>query len=711
MDRALPSRVALVFGLAIVLASLVFFLFRPALRYDFVMLDDGAYLIQNPAERAGLTVESVRWAFTTVHVHWWLPALWLSFMADVELHGFSPAGFHSTNVLLHALNTALLFWILVRLTGSIWKSAFVAALFAFHPLRVESVAWITARKDVLSGFFFFLCLNTYASVAARPTPARRTLLCALMLIGLSAKAILITLPFVLLLLDIWPLRRIHIETAPWNWHSWKPLLIEKWPLFGLALAFALLNWHTHAPGNGGETGMLLWTRLGLVFPNYLAYLTKIFYPIHLSLLYPECDMVQWPQSIAAALACLGFTGLAFCLRRRHPYLLVGWLWFMITLFPVIRGVRLGLASMADRYTYLPSVGLGIALVWVTDSIRPGRTPLRILFSAIGLLLLAVCAMQTRAYLPLWQNSFTAFGNTLNYFPDHPAANNSFGYSLLELGHPEQALPHLKKAVDGDPASAQFAANLALCLVLLGKPDEALALSISTQNRHPPGLEDLNCAAGLAWLEKNEPAKAIPLLQQAVLAPFAPTAWRIELARAYRDANQMPAFSHELAQVFAGDSNPNHLEAYYADLWKQGHRNRAWTFFQREIDRQPSNATLLNNVAWLLATHPSFLDTLAVALASDGRFEEAWQVARQAIDLADQIPAPALSASLRQHLEFCSAGDKCLCGDQWPGDCECQCANGNLPDASPLIQSRNVSAFLFQPGPVVLEKFQVLPQGG
>ncbi len=674
MDRALLSRLALLSGFAVLLASLVFVLFRPALRYDFVMLDDGAYLIQNPAVRAGLTAESVRWAFTTVHEHWWLPTLWLSFMADVELHGFSPSGFHLTNVLLHALNTALLFWVLVRFTGSIWKSAFVAALFAFHPLRVESVAWITARKDVLSGLFFFLCLFTYTDVVSRPALFRRTLLFTLMLIGLSAKAILITLPFVLLLLDIWPLRRIHIETAPWNWHSWKPLITEKWPLFGLALAFALLNWHTHAPGNVGEAGMPPWTRLGLIFPNYLAYLGKIIHPTHLSLLYPECDVVQWPQSIAAALVCLGITGVAFHLRRRHPYLLFGWLWFMITLFPVIRGVRLGLASMADRYSYLPSIGLGMAFVWTADAILPKKKSLRLLLSAMGLLLLAACAMQTRTYLPLWNNSLTAFGNALRYFPSHPGANNSYGYSLLELGQPEQAFPHLKKAVDGDPASAQFAANLALCLVLLGRPDEALALSITPQDRHPPGLEDLNCAIGLAWLEKNEPSNAIPYLQQAVLAPFAPAAWRIELARAYRDVHQTQAFTNELAQVFSGDTNPGHLEAYYADLWKQGHRKRAWTFFRREIDNQPPNATLLNNVAWLLATHPpcsqaseeairlarqavnldnathpSFLDTLAVALASNGRFEEARQIARQAIVLADQIPAPDLSASLQRHL--------------------------------------------------------------
>ena len=673
MARALPSRLALILGLAIVLGSLSFFLFRPALRYDFVMLDDGAYLIQNTAVRTGLTAENIRWAFTTVHEHWWLPTLWLSFMADVEIHGFSPAGFHLTNILLHSLNAALLFWALFRLTGSIWKSFFVAALFAFHPLRVESVAWITARKDVLSGLFFFLCLATYGTTVSRPSAFRRTILFSLMLIGLSAKAILVTLPFVLLLLDIWPLRRVEIESLPWNWRSWKPLLIEKWPLFGLSLAFALLNWHTHAPGNGGEIGMPLWTRLGLIFPNYQAYLGKIFYPLHLSLLYPECDMVQWPQSIAAALVCVGITGLAFRLRRQHPYFLVGWLWFLITLFPVIRGVRLGLASMADRYTYLPSIGLGMALVWTTDSVLCRRKSLRLLFSAIGLILLVACAMQTRAYLPLWNNSLTAFGNALKYFPNHPAANNSYGYSLLELGHPEQAFPHLKKAVEGDPASAQFAANLALCLVLLGRTDESLALSVSPQDKHPPGLEDLNCAAGLAWLEKNEPAKAIPYLQQAVLAPFAPAAWRIELARAYRDANQMQASSNELARVFEGETNPVRLEAYYAHLWSQGHRNRAWTFFQREIDRQPSNAPLLNNVAWLLAlhppsthasedairlarqaveldnaTHPSFLDTLAVALASNGRFEEACQVARQAIVLANQIPDPALSASLQQH---------------------------------------------------------------
>ena len=310
------------------------------------------------------------------------------------------------------------------MTGSRWRSLFVAALFAWHPLRVESVAWITERKDVLSGLFFLLALWTYVRHAEKPSLLKLGGVTALTLMGLMSKAILIVLPPLLLVLDGWPLRRAGDPWGKGAWTAWRPLLLEKAPLFALVLVFVLLNLQNHHIDVAG--GNLTWPlRLSLIAPNYWVYLGKIFWPANLAILYPEFDVANWPKAFAA-LAGLGMLTLAlYRVRRQAPYALAGWLWFLVALLPVIRGVRLGLAGYADRFVYLPSIGLAVALVW---GVAAAAERFRLRWGAVagGVLVLAALAVATARELPVFRDSGTVFRQALSIRPAHPAALLNYG---------------------------------------------------------------------------------------------------------------------------------------------------------------------------------------------------------------------------------------------------------------------------------------------
>jgi tetratricopeptide (TPR) repeat protein len=611
--------------------------------------------------------------------------LWLSYMADTELFGTGPFGYHLTNILLHTLNAALLFWVLFRMTGSRWRSAWVAALFALHPLRVESVAWIAERKDVLSGLFFLLGLLAYRRYVEVPVRSRFWLLPALMLLGLLSKGILIVFPFVLLLLDFWPLQR---ATALWSREAvrqWGPLLREKIPLFALTLTFVFINLRTHGAASPVFNPVPLVDRLGLIFPNYWAYLRQIFWPLHLAILHPENDIVHWSVSIAALVGLVGLTALAWSLRSKRPYLLFGWLWFLLILFPVVRGIRYSLASIADRFTYLPSIGLTLAVVWTVADLGPRGRRQSILMAGLAALLLAACIWQTRAVMPFWKDSFAAFGNVLHQAPDNAFSNNNYGEFLMEHGRIQASIPYLEKAVAGNPQATPFASNLGLALLLLHRPDEALQCLDAARQRVPAttDCDHLDFSTGLVWMEKNEPHKAIPFFQNAVGQVSNRPTWRAELARAYRDAGQMQAYSNELARIVA-DGFPNlgsygGLCIYYLGLWQHGHGRRSWTFFQREIERDPGNVQLMNNAAWFLAIDPpagasvadalalaqqahglagdvpDLLDTLALAHAANGQFDEAIRRAEQAQAIARGAGNGGLVDQVEARLQAFRAG--------------------------------------------------------
>ncbi len=453
--------------IALALAALVAAVYAPVRHFDFVQLDDPAYVTENPRVLRGLTLDGAAWALTTGHAANWHPVTWLSHMLDVELFGVAAGPHHLTNLLLHAANTLLLFGLLLRMTGALWRSAFVAALFGIHPLHVESVAWVAERKDVLSTLFWLL--TTWAYVAyVRARAPRRTVAYVLALllfaVGLMAKPMLVTLPFTLLLLDWWPLGRWDAATPPRS--SLWPLVREKIPFFALAAASSVATFVVQQRGGavsavGSEPSAL---RLQNALVSAVAYLRDMVWPAGLTMIYP------FPSSIPAwhvAAACLVVGGVSFAawrLARSHPFLAVGWLWYLGTLVPVLGLVRVGLQARADRYTYVPLIGVFIALAWggaaLAGRVRlrlPGRPALQsaalAVLAAAVVLALALAARQQVGY---WKDNVTLWtrATVLTLHMDEYEAHMSLGATLADQGRTDEALRHFAEAVRLRPDSAE-----------------------------------------------------------------------------------------------------------------------------------------------------------------------------------------------------------------------------------------------------------------
>lgn len=489
-------------------------LFWPATGYDFIDFDDGGYVADNVQVSTGLPWENIRWAFTTVHESWWLPVLWLSFMLDTELFGTGPFGYHLTNILLFGLNVVLLFWVLYRMTGACWRSALVAALFAVHPLRVESVVWITERKDVLSGLFWMLAMLAHVRYVERPSRLRYALVPIWMLLGLLSKAILIALPPVLLLMDYWPLRRAG---PPWQraqWGAWGKLLAEKWPLVVLAAVFVGINLATHESGRGSLSGMSGVDRLALIPPNYWAYLGKIVWPVRLALLYPEQDLVRWPLALAALAGLGGLTAAGIRLAPRRPYLLAGWLWFLVVMFPMIRGVRMGLAELADRFTYLPSIGLAMALAWLAGEWAERSRAARRGLTAVALAALALLGGLTVRQMAYWKDSETLFQRTLELTGRNPIMSNNLGAFLLDRGEHEEAAALFRESLLDDPDYALPNFNMGAAMFAMKNYVDSLDY-FRTALRLDPDYVATYIRVGHVLLTLGQGADALPYFRQAL----------------------------------------------------------------------------------------------------------------------------------------------------------------------------------------------------
>ena len=460
--------------MAMLLFIVTLAVFWQARGFGYINFDDNSYVLRNPMVLGGLTWNGVQQAFTTVLEQWWLPFLWISYMVDIALFGPGPYGHHWVNILLHAANAGILYWVLFRLTGTRWRSFFVAALFAWHPTRVEAVAWIAARKDVLSGLFFMLALWAYVRHVEKPSVRRMAWVSAAMLAGLMSKAILIILPVLLLLLDFWPLQRIRKTWGAGAWGEWKPLLFEKIHLIVLAAVFMGVNLCTHTTGRGDGAPITWMTRLGMIPPNIIEYIEKVVVPIRLSIYYPEIDVVSWPFSLAALAVLIVVTIVIMRQRIKRPYGVVGWLWFLVALLPILRGVRLGLAQVANRWTYLPLIGLGIALAWTLEE-GCDRPRLRRGIAVGCGLLLVFCLVQTHAQLPWWRNSLMVFQRAVDVTPTSHFAHDSLGYSLVEMGRLEEGAAHIHQAFTLKPSHSYYCSHWGRILLMLGHPEESLAV--------------------------------------------------------------------------------------------------------------------------------------------------------------------------------------------------------------------------------------------
>jgi tetratricopeptide (TPR) repeat protein len=543
-SRAVPRPLFL--GLGLCLLTLVVYL--PVLHHDFVNFDDGLYVTGNSHVKAGLTWSGFLWAWQANVASNWHPLTVLSHMLDCQLYGLNPKGHHLTSLILHLAGVWTLFEVLRRMTGSPRRSATVAALFAVHPLHVESVAWIAERKDVLSGLFFILSLGAYLGYTRQRTVSRYMVLLLTFALGLLAKSMLVTLPCILLLLDVWPLRRLSAES--WR-SSLRPLLVEKIPLFVLAAAMGAITVYTQKRSLAGLEAVPFGRRVGNAFVSYVVYLGKTFWPAKLAAFYPLPNAVPWPKATAAAALLALITVLTLLRLRRSPWLAVGWLWFLGMLVPVIGILQVGRQGMADRYTYLPSIGLFLALVWEAAELAarsPTTRATRAALPAATLVLVAVLAVACRSQVDTWKNSLTLFGHAIavtdgNYLahlnygvamahdghdaeamaeyykalaiePNMMEAQAALGTALHQQGRSAQALPHLRKAVRLRPDSAQFRHTLAITLEDLGRHNEAIA-ELRKAVELNPRFADAEYGLGSIYLEQGKTAEALEHYQKAL----------------------------------------------------------------------------------------------------------------------------------------------------------------------------------------------------
>ena len=555
--RSKISECGIVVGICVGLLALAWFVFGQAIRFPFVNFDDPEYVYEVPEINSGLTLDNIKWAFA----HWrstnWFPLQNISHMFEFQFFGPNPGVFHLTNILLHAMAVLLLFVLLWQMTRSIWRSAFVAAAFAIHPLRAESVVWIIERKDVLSGLFFMLTVGAYSYYTRKPTISRYATTSILFAAGLLSKPMLVTTPVILLLLDYWPLRRSQRSevSSQQSGTPWRNLVLEKTPLLLMSAIVGYLTSRGIGPAHSVADQLPLLARISNALISYLVYIGETIWPANLGVFYPypQNGLPIW-QPIVAVVVLSGLTITIFTLRKARPYLLVGWLWYLVMLLPVIGIIQVNLQAHADRYTYLPQIGFLIMITWgVADLLASWHYRTQILSSAATVVILAF-AFTAHAQTSYWRDSETLWTHTIamtrdNYFahasladllmrrgrvseaiehseealrirPDDANAQNNLGLALLQTGDTKRAVTHLEKALAIDPGQMNAEVNLAW--ILATSPDDsmrngarAVQLAEDVMNRagHPNAIVLRTLAA--AYAEFGRFNDAIHTAQQAV----------------------------------------------------------------------------------------------------------------------------------------------------------------------------------------------------
>ena len=506
-------------GLFLVVSTLL--IYWQVEQFDFLNYDDGAYVTDNGYVRDGLTVQGLVWAFTEFHESNWHPVTWLSHMLDVQLFGLDPGAHHLVNLLFHIVNALLLFHILRQMTGTLWRSAVVATLFALHPLHVESVAWIAERKDVLSALFWLLSTFFYYQYVKKPSSLAYFLVFATMALGLMSKPMVVTLPFVLLLLDFWPLARpeSRLLQSRINAHSIRaawPLVREKIPLFALSAFSCLMTFYVQ--NRGGAVASMEFLDMGGRIANatisYWMYILKMLLPVDLAVYYPYPDSMPLLKSSIAALVLVGISYVAFRARKKYPYLTVGWFCYLGTLVPVIGLVQVGSQAMADRYTYIPLIGLFIIVAWgAADMVAkfPGSRVWVMLVTAILLpLVMAVTAVQ----IGYWRDSAALFEHALAVTPDNALARNNLGQALAQKGQTSAAIEHFQKALQFKADQGVVQVNLGNALVEQGQIEKAIShYRVALRTRQTADIA--HNRMGLAFEKMGNNDQAVYHYQQAL----------------------------------------------------------------------------------------------------------------------------------------------------------------------------------------------------
>jgi tetratricopeptide (TPR) repeat protein len=487
--------------------------------YDYIYLDDPGYVTENPRVQEGLSRKNIVWAFATSHMGFWIPITWLSFMLDFELYGLDPGGYHLTNLFLHIANTLLLFLVLKRTTQCPWRSGYVAALFALHPLRVESVVWVAERKDVLSTLFWMLTMLAYVRYSERFRPYQYLLTLLALALGLMAKPMLVTLPFVLLLLDFWPLGRLQPRLTAGEIDSQSrdsgslisTLIWEKLPFFALAGACSVITYLAHQSAGYIQTSDVLsfGARLANAVVAYVAYIWKMIWPRNLAVFYPPSveSLLTW-QTAGAGLLLLLITIAIMRAGRHRPYLVVGWLWYLGTLVPVIGLVQAGSQAMADRFTYVPLIGLFIIIAWGVPDLLHGWRHRKVFLGVAASILVLVLMYCAWGQVQHWRNNITLFEHALNVTDNNYVAHNNLGERLAQQGEIDKAINHFSAALRIRPDLPWIRNNLGNALVSQRRLDEAIT-HYSEALRIQPDYVDAhnNLAVALAQMGKLNAATA------------------------------------------------------------------------------------------------------------------------------------------------------------------------------------------------------------
>jgi len=529
-------------AIALALALLTLAVYAPARGHGFVDYDDDEYVFANPHVRGGLDAESIAWAFTSTELSNWHPLTWLSHMLDCQLFGLDPAGHHMVSVALHAANVALLFLLLAWLTGQTWPSAFAAALFAVHPLNVESVAWIAERKNVLCTLFWLLTLGAYGLWTRSPGPARYAAMLAGAALALMSKPMAVSLPFPLLLLDYWPLGRMSRAAALRR-------VAEKAPLFVLSAASSAMTFHAQLTSGTlvAVEAIPLRPRLFNAVISYVSYVGKLLWPATLGVFYPhrESAIPAWQVAVGAA-ALLAVTALVLRSASRAPYLAVGWLWYAVTLIPVIGIVQVGTQAMADRYLYVPAIGLFIALAFAAAPLA-ARAPRPEAWAAAAAVLLCALTLRMERQLSAWRDSYSLFSATVAAVPDSWVAHYNLGNALAAAGRAAEAEAEFRETVRLKPRFGRAHNNLGDALDAQGRHPEALQAYEEAIRVSPQLVEaQNNRAVVLSALGRRE--EAVQSLRKTVaLQPGFAEAW-LNLGIVLRQMGRLPESAQALDEA-------------------------------------------------------------------------------------------------------------------------------------------------------------------
>lgn len=454
--------------------------YMQTINYDFVGFDDPLYIYENTQIQQGLTFDNIIWAFTTTHAGNWHPLTWISHMVDCQIFGVEPGWHHISNIVFHIANTILLFIVFRRMTDGVWQSAFIAALFAFHPLHVESVAWISERKDVLSTFFWIVTMWYYIGYVHRPSLKRYLLVAVSFSLGLMSKPMLVTLPFVLLLLDFWPLNRFNSQRtndykAPISTKTIPRLVFEKTPLFFLAAISSALT--IYAQKIGGAVTSLhvipLEVRIYNALLSYLKYIEKTFFPFKLAVLYPYPTTIHLWKVILSSFILLMISFIALKTIKRHPFFLIGWLWYIGTLMPVIGLVQVGRQSIADRYTYIPLIGIFIIIAWGIPAVLGRYRHNFFWITLFAIVLIFHLITLTFKQIGYWKNPLTLYEQAIKVTDDNFLVHTYLGDALYDMGRQKKAIDHYLKAVSMRPEFLDANLKLAIALTSLGHAEEAV----------------------------------------------------------------------------------------------------------------------------------------------------------------------------------------------------------------------------------------------